>query len=92
MRIPPYYRDKTWQRFFAGAAIGAVMSWFVFLYLFGTLQEKQVRHIAELQDKIVDLENDIRIWQEDYVKLNKANKKKAHGARNSHSPCQCGSI
>ncbi|MBB5324501.1 uncharacterized protein YqiB (DUF1249 family) [Anoxybacillus tepidamans] len=76
MRIPPYYRDKTWQRFFAGAAIGAVMSWFVFLYLFGTLQEKQVRHIAELQDKIVDLENDIRIWQEDYVKLNKANKKK----------------
>jgi len=76
MRIPPYYHERTWQRFFAGAAIGAVISWVVFLYLFGTLQERQTRRIAELEDKIVDLQNDIRIWQEDYVKLNKANKKK----------------
>jgi hypothetical protein len=76
MRIPPYYRNQTWQRFFAGVAIGAVISWFVFLHLFGVLQEKQVRKIAELQDKIVDLENDIRIWQQDYIELNKINKKK----------------
>ncbi|ANB57918.1 putative sporulation membrane protein ytrI [Anoxybacillus sp. B7M1] len=76
MRIPPYYRDKTWQRFFAGAAIGAVLSWFIFLHLFGVLQEKQVRQITELQDKIADLNSDIQIWQEDYIKLNKLNKKK----------------
>jgi hypothetical protein len=76
MRIPPYYRNQTWQRFFAGMALGAVISWFVFLHLFGVLQEKQVRKIAELKDKIVDLENDIRIWQQDYIELNKINKKK----------------
>lgn len=76
MRIPPYYQDRAWQRFFAGAAIGAVISWIVFLYLFGALQERQTRRIAQLQDQIVDLKNDIRIWQEDYVELNKANKKK----------------
>jgi uncharacterized protein YqiB (DUF1249 family) len=76
MRIPPYHRDRTWQRFLAGAAIGAIISWFVFLYLFGILQEKQVRRIAEMQDQIVDLQKDIQIWQEDYVKLNKMNKKK----------------
>ncbi|WP_027410174.1 sporulation membrane protein YtrI [Anoxybacteroides tepidamans] len=76
MRIPPYYQSRAWQRFFAGAAIGAIVSWFIFLHLFGILQEKQVRRIAELQDKIVDLQNDIQIWQEDYVKLNKMNKKK----------------
>jgi hypothetical protein len=76
MRIPPYYRYPTWQRFFAGVVIGALISWFVFLHLFGVLQEKQVRKIIELQDKIADLEDEIRIWQEDYVKQNKINKKK----------------
>ncbi|WP_374720330.1 sporulation membrane protein YtrI [Parageobacillus toebii] len=76
MRIPPHYRYPTWQRFFAGVAIGALISWFVFLHLFGVLQEKQVRKIIELQDKIADLEDEIRIWQEDYVNQNKINKKK----------------
>jgi hypothetical protein len=76
MRIPPHYNYPTWQRFFAGVAIGALISWFVFLHLFGVLQEKQVRKIIELQDKIADLEDEIRIWQEDYVKQNKINKKK----------------
>jgi hypothetical protein len=76
MRIPPYHRDKTWQRFFAGMAVGAVISWLVFLQLFGILQEKQVRRIAKLKDEIVDLQNDIQIWQQDYIQLNKENKKK----------------
>ncbi|WP_374719967.1 sporulation membrane protein YtrI [Parageobacillus toebii] len=76
MRIPPHYNYPTWQRFFAGVVIGALISWFVFLHLFGVLQEKQVRKIIELQDKIADLEDEIRIWQEDYVKQNKINKKK----------------
>ncbi|MBA2873797.1 sporulation membrane protein YtrI [Thermaerobacillus caldiproteolyticus] len=76
MRIPPYYRLPTWQRFFAGVAVGAIISWFVFLHLFGVLQEEHVRTIAELNDQIADLKNDIRIWQEDYIKLNKINKKK----------------
>jgi hypothetical protein len=76
MRIPPYHHDKTWQRFFAGMAIGAVISWLVFLQLFGILQEKQVRKIAGLKEEIVDLKNDIQIWQQDYIQLNKENKKK----------------
>jgi hypothetical protein len=76
MRIPPYHRDKTWQRFFAGMAVGAVISWLVFLQLFGILQEKQVRQIAKLKETIVDLQNDIQIWQQDYIQLNKENKKK----------------
>nr|WP_235048659.1 hypothetical protein [Geobacillus sp. WSUCF1] len=77
MRIPPYYQYPSWQRFFAGAAIGALISWFVFLYMFGVLQEKQVRHVNELNEQIADLQNEIRIWQEDYIHYNKEMKKKA---------------
>ncbi|KJE28954.1 sporulation membrane protein YtrI [Geobacillus thermoleovorans] len=76
MRIPPYYQYPSWQRFFAGAAIGALISWFVFLYMFGVLQEKQVRHVNELNEQIADLQNEIRIWQEDYIHYNKEMKKK----------------
>ena len=45
MRVPPYARDPGWQRFFAGAAIGAIVSWIVFSQIFGILQEKQVRQL-----------------------------------------------
>ncbi|AKM20051.1 sporulation protein [Anoxybacillus geothermalis] len=76
MRIPPYYQYPSWQRFFAGVAIGALISWFVFLYIFGVLQEKQVRHVNELNEQIADLQNEIRIWQEDYIHYNKEMKKK----------------
>ncbi|ABO68015.1 MULTISPECIES: sporulation membrane protein YtrI [Geobacillus] len=76
MRISPHYQSPSWQRFFAGAAIGALISWFVFLYIFGVLQEKQARHVNELNEQIADLQNEIRIWQEDYIHYNKEMKKK----------------
>ncbi|HAQ08205.1 MAG TPA: sporulation protein, partial [Bacillus bacterium] len=31
MRIPPYYRRPEWQRFFSGMAVGALLSWVLFL-------------------------------------------------------------
>lgn len=73
MRIPPYYRNSTWQRFFGGVAIGGVISWLIFLYIFGVLQEKHTKLIDEQQDKIVELENDIKIWQDEYQEMNKKN-------------------
>ena len=45
MRIPPYYRKPTWQQFFAGMAIGGVISWFIFFYIFGVWQEDYSKKI-----------------------------------------------
>ena len=73
MRIPPYYRSPLWQRFFAGAAIGAVISWGLFFYMFGDLQEKQVQLIQTQQDTIKDLYEEVDIWQSEYEILNKKN-------------------
>lgn len=73
MRIPPYYRSPTWQRFFAGVAVGALVSWLFFLYSFGYYQEKQVEIIATQKKTIAQLQNDIEIWQRDYKELNKRN-------------------
>jgi hypothetical protein len=71
MRIPPHYQQPSWQRFFAGAAIGAVISWGVFLFIFGVIQEEHSTIINKQKQTIQDLENDKKIYQEEYTKLNK---------------------
>ena len=71
MRIPPHYQQPSWQRFFAGAAIGAVISWGVFLFIFGVIQEEHSTIINKQKQTIQDLENDKNIYQEEYTKLNK---------------------
>ncbi|WP_210364937.1 sporulation membrane protein YtrI [Bacillus sp. REN3] len=76
MRIPAYYRKPAWQRFFSGMAVGAILSWVLFLYINGVWMEKNAKKIHEQQDKIAELESDIKIWQEDYAELNKKNEEK----------------
>ncbi len=71
MRIPPYYRKPGWQRFFSGMAIGGAISWCIFIYIHGVWQEKHTALINEQSEKIVDLENEKKIWQEEYKEMNK---------------------
>lgn len=73
MRIPPLYRKKNWQIFIAGTAIGACIGWLIFLYMFGSLQEKQTNTIERQKEEISDLHNHLAIWQEEFKKLNKKN-------------------
>ncbi|ALC89684.1 sporulation protein [Bacillus sp. FJAT-18017] len=73
MRVPPLYNDRSWQRFFAGMAIGAAISWSIFIYINGVFQEQQSILVKDQQDEIKKLQDDIAIWQEDYKNLNKQN-------------------
>jgi hypothetical protein len=76
MRIPPFYRQASWQRLFGGMAIGAVISWLVFIYIYGVLQEKQAKLLHQQSDTIMELESDIKIWQDEFKDLNKKNMEK----------------
>ncbi|MFJ7727208.1 sporulation membrane protein YtrI [Neobacillus sp. NPDC097160] len=73
MRIPPLYRKPAWQRFFAGMAIGGAISWCIFLYIYGVWQEENTELLHKQQEDIVDLNNEKKIWQEEYKELNKRN-------------------
>lgn len=73
MRIPPLYRKPSWQRFFAGAAVGGCISWAIFLFMFGTLQERSGIKIEKQATLIEELQDKIDIWQNDYQDLNKKN-------------------
>lgn len=76
MRVPPYHQKPGWQRFFAGVVIGALISWFVFLFQFGVLQDKQIRKLTEQVSEINELKKSKDILIEDMKKLNEENKNK----------------
>ncbi|ETI68554.1 sporulation membrane protein YtrI [Neobacillus vireti] len=73
MRIPPLYRRPAWQRFFAGMAIGGAISWCIFLYIYGVWQEENTELLRKQQQEIADLNNEKKIWQEEYKEMNKRN-------------------
>ncbi|MCA1057757.1 sporulation protein [Rossellomorea aquimaris] len=73
MRIPPFYRLPSWQRFFAGMVVGGIISWMIFLFMFGTMHEKQALKIEEQKNEISKLKNTLSYLQEEYKQLNKEN-------------------
>ncbi|MTH52862.1 sporulation protein [Bacillus mangrovi] len=76
MRIPPYYKKPGWQRFFAGTMAGAVISWSVFLFTYGVLQEKQVKIMEKQESAIMELKQSNSIYQEESRELNEQQAKK----------------
>ncbi|MFB6467706.1 sporulation membrane protein YtrI [Cytobacillus sp. Hz8] len=76
MRIPPIYKRASWQRLFAGMAIGGMISWCLFLYIFGEWQNEYSKTIDDQENEIQDLKKDKIIWQQEFQKLNKENREK----------------
>jgi len=73
MRVPSYPPSSAWQKFMFGAIIGGILSWLLFLFIFGDLQEKHAKTIKEQKERIADLEKEKAIWQEEFQKLNEKN-------------------
>ncbi|MBB5172732.1 sporulation membrane protein YtrI [Texcoconibacillus texcoconensis] len=75
MRIPPFYNDSTWQRFFAGIVVGMIIGWLFFLYNFGNVHEKLVLEINKQKSTIENQEETIDILQRDQEEINEEAKK-----------------
>lgn len=76
MRIPPYYKNQAVQRFFAGMVIGGVISWCIFVFIFGVWQERYSSEIKTQKATIEDLEREKKIWQEEFAAQNKTTEEK----------------
>ncbi|WAA11672.1 sporulation membrane protein YtrI [Fervidibacillus halotolerans] len=74
MRLPAKRYYKNGQRFFFGVVIGAMISWLIFLFMFGHMQEEQAKTIRKQKEQILELQKEKNIWQEDFKKLNEKNK------------------
>jgi hypothetical protein len=71
MRIPPFYKNVAVQRFFAGMVIGGLVSWCIFIFIFGESQERYSTEIENQKKIITALEKDKEIWQEEFKSMNK---------------------
>ncbi|MBR3379743.1 MAG: sporulation protein [Bacillus sp. (in: Bacteria)] len=76
MRVPELYKRPGWQRFFAGMMFGAIVSWLIFLFTYGTFQEKQVTLLRSQQHHMDSLKEQITLYREDLHTLNEDNKKR----------------
>ncbi|WP_087971900.1 sporulation membrane protein YtrI [Oceanobacillus rekensis] len=55
MHIPPYHRNSTWQRFFVGAFFGSIISYFILIYMYGTMYEERLTENMELASELREL-------------------------------------
>lgn len=54
MRVPSerMFKRSDWQRFFAGIVIGAIVSWGVFLTIYGVSRDRELEEIRIANDKL----------------------------------------
>ena len=73
MRVPSerMFKRSDWQRFFAGIVIGAIVSWGVFLTIYGVSRDRELGEIRIANDKLKKANLQISAWQEDVKALNK---------------------
>jgi hypothetical protein len=76
MRIPTWQIWKRWRRFFTGMAVGGIISWGIFVFIFGVWQEEQTKLIQKQEEAIKDYKSDKLIWQAEFQALNKKNQEK----------------
>ncbi|MCT2537173.1 hypothetical protein NC661_02535 [Aquibacillus koreensis] len=75
MHIPPYYKRAGWQRFLAGAFIGAIISFAIFLYMYGQFQERWIEDNLSLRSELNTLQRNYEALEESKNKLDEQSKK-----------------
>ena len=57
MHIPPYHKKKSWQLFLVGSVIGAIIAYFIIIYMYGEMYEKLLAENIELDAQVTKLKN-----------------------------------
>lgn len=75
MHIPPYHKKVTWQRFFVGTMVGAVIAYCILIYMYGTMYEALLIENHELNNKVSQLRSQNESLLEDNDELNERSAK-----------------
>lgn len=74
MHIPPYYKRKSWQRFFAGVFIGMVVAFVIFMFMYGKYSERWIEENMELHSKLNQLQYNYNNLTKDKEELDRKSK------------------
>ncbi|MBO8156468.1 MAG: hypothetical protein H0Z32_08420 [Bacillaceae bacterium] len=73
MHIPAYYKKREVQYFFAGAVIGGIIAYIIFLYMYGSQTERWIEENVQLHSRINDLERENQTLTKDKANLKNKN-------------------
>lgn len=74
MHIPPYYKNKAWQRFLAGILVGTLIGYYIFIFLFGQLQEDWIEENLALRGELQELQQNYETLLENHRALDQQTK------------------
>src|SRR5690625_2321082 len=69
MHIPPYHKKRSWQIFFLGTFTGAVITYSLIMFMYGTMYENLLIEQSELQTKFNEVKAQNEALLEDKEKL-----------------------
>ncbi|MGM8215602.1 sporulation membrane protein YtrI [Bacillaceae bacterium W0354] len=76
MHIPPYFKKRTWQFFFIGVIVGAVIGYLFFLYVYGEHTERWIEENLSLRDELREVEKANDLLKRDQDNLSRESEKK----------------
>lgn len=76
MHVPRYHKKPGWQRFLVGMLFGALISYWVVIFMYGTMYQEKVIENSKLQEELNDAENRIQALEKDNEDLNEKSKQK----------------
>ncbi|WP_047985081.1 sporulation membrane protein YtrI [Ornithinibacillus californiensis] len=76
MHVPQYHKKPGWQRFLVGIFFGALISYWVVLFMYGDMYESLLKEYSKVENKLHDAEKRISVLEEDNEDLNKKSNQK----------------
>ncbi|WP_047981604.1 sporulation membrane protein YtrI [Ornithinibacillus contaminans] len=74
MHVPPYHRRPGWQRFFVGVLFGALLAYWIVIFMYGTMYERLLAENSSIQKELHDAQLKIEALEKDKEDLNEKNK------------------
>ncbi|WP_010099148.1 sporulation membrane protein YtrI [Ornithinibacillus scapharcae] len=69
MHVPRYHKKPGWQRFLVGVFFGGLISYWVVLFMYGTMYERLIKENSELQNDLTDANSRIEVLMKDNESL-----------------------
>lgn len=76
MHVPRYHKKPTWQRFLVGMFLGGLISYWIVIFMYGTMYEKLIIENSNLKEQLNDAENRIEVLEKDKRELNEKSNQK----------------
>lgn len=77
MHVPSYHKRPGWQRFLIGVFFGGLISYWIVLFMYGTMYERLIKENSELQNALNDANSRIEVLKKDNENLDEKSRQPA---------------